>query len=244
MRRMEPSPEEPKQGAPAYITTFSDMVTLLLTFFVLLLSLSKLQDAGLVAAARESFIQRLTSFGLRGVLYGKASPPKLQDRKTLFSMDEPDETDERTLDAKESEIQELYQQLTRSVEAMTPQVIGAKLAYLPKNIRFQPGEVELDAEEIQLLREDMTKLKRDLAERDVRIYVVGVASREPTEKSRWMVSAKRAEAVAAAMRESLPEGFGWQVYSWGVGGGGEWTSQEGQMAKEADILVAVLRQKQ
>lgn len=245
MKRLGPAAEEPKQGAPAYITTFSDMVTLLLTFFVLLLSLSKLQDAGLVAAARESFIQRLTSWGLKGVLFGKASAVQFTDTKNLFSVDKPQETEERTLDAKESQVQELYQKLTRSVEAMTPQVIGTKVTYLPKNIRFGEGEFEVDAAEREMLRQDMAKLTRDLvAERDVRIYVVGVASRELTEKARWIVSAKRAEAVAAVMRESLPDGLGWQVYAWGVGAGGEWTDQEGQMAKEAEILVAVLRQKQ
>jgi chemotaxis protein MotB len=244
MKRLAQAQEEPKKGAPAYITTFSDMVTLLLTFFVLLLSLSKLQDAGLIAVARESFIQRLTSWGIRGTLYGKAPRLTLQDAKVLFSVDEPEQTDERTLDPEDSRIQELYQQLTRSVEAMIPQVVGTKVAYLPKNIRFEAGRTELDEKDKQLLRQDMAKLKRDLAETDVRIYVVGLAPREPTEKSKWIVSAGRAEAVAAIMRQSLPEGLGWQVYSWGVGEGGEWTGQDGQMAKEADILVAVLRQTQ
>jgi chemotaxis protein MotB len=244
MKRLGPAPEEPKPGAPAYLTTFSDMITLLLTFFVLLISLSNTQDAEFIGATREAFIQRLASWGLKGVLFGKGTPPTLQNTKTLYPVNDPEQTDERTLDAKEGEIQELYQQLTRSVEARTPQVIGAKVTYLPKNIHFELGEVGLDEEEKEILHQDMAKLKMDLAERDVRIYVVGVASHEPAEKSRWIISAKRAEAVAAVMRESLPEGLGWQVYSWGVGGGGEWTSQEGQMAKEADILVAVLRQKQ
>lgn len=244
MRRLAPAQDEPKKGAPAYITTFSDMVTLLLTFFVLLLSLSKLQDAGLIAVARDSFIQRLTSWGIRGTLIGKAPPQTLQDAKVLFPVDDPEQTDERTLDPDDSRIQEIYQKLTRSVEAMIPQVIGTKVAYLPKDIRFRHGQAQLDEKDKQLLRQDMAKLRRDLAETDVRIYVVGVAAGEPTEKSGWIISARRAEAVAAIMRESLPEGLGWQVYSWGVGEGGEWTGQEGQMAREADILVAVLRQTQ
>jgi hypothetical protein len=39
----------------------------------------------------------------------------------------------------------------------------------------------------------------------------------------------------------LPAGLGWQVYSWGAGNGGEWTGQKGQVAKEVDIMVAVIR---
>jgi len=36
--------EEGSPKVPAYIVTFSDMTTLLLTFFVMLLSLAKMQD--------------------------------------------------------------------------------------------------------------------------------------------------------------------------------------------------------
>jgi len=244
VKHLTPPPEDSKQGAPAYITTFSDMVTLLLTFFVLLLSLSKLQDAGLIAAARDSFVQRLTSLGLRGVLYGRNKPVEFDKFKMLYSVEKPEQSDERTLDAKEAEIQELYQKLTKTVDALTPQVIGAKVAYLPKNIHFGPGQIELDSDQKELLSRDMARLAADLSERDVRIYVVGLARDELTEKSGWVVSAQRAEAVAACMRDMLPEGLGWQIYSWGVGDGGEWVSEEGQMAKESDILVAVLRQKQ
>ncbi|MDD5011702.1 MAG: flagellar motor protein MotB, partial [Phycisphaerae bacterium] len=38
------APQDNPPSVPAYIVTFSDMVTLLLTFFVLLISLAKMQD--------------------------------------------------------------------------------------------------------------------------------------------------------------------------------------------------------
>ena len=34
--------DEPKKGAPAYMNTYGDMMTLLLTFFVLLFSMSSI----------------------------------------------------------------------------------------------------------------------------------------------------------------------------------------------------------
>ena len=40
---MSKVPEEPKTPVPSYIVTYSDMITLLLTFFVMLLSLAKTQ---------------------------------------------------------------------------------------------------------------------------------------------------------------------------------------------------------
>lgn len=52
MRRR--SQEEPKKGAPSYMNTYGDMMTLLLTFFILLFSMSSL-DASKFRAFIESF---------------------------------------------------------------------------------------------------------------------------------------------------------------------------------------------
>lgn len=38
------APEEPQQGAPEWIVTFSDMISLLVTFFVMLMSFSTMED--------------------------------------------------------------------------------------------------------------------------------------------------------------------------------------------------------
>ena len=60
--------ETPKQGAPAWMVSFGDMMTLILTFFILLVSLSKEQQVGLVAKGVGSFMVALRSFGLPGIL--------------------------------------------------------------------------------------------------------------------------------------------------------------------------------
>ena len=48
------SADEPKQGAPEWMATYSDLVTLLLCFFVLLFAFSKI-DAEKFQAIMESF---------------------------------------------------------------------------------------------------------------------------------------------------------------------------------------------
>ena len=62
--------KESSPKVPAYIVTFSDMVTLLLTFFVMLLSLASVQDTELFDRGRGSFVLSIRILGL-GLLYGR-----------------------------------------------------------------------------------------------------------------------------------------------------------------------------
>jgi chemotaxis protein MotB len=52
MARKKKCPDPPPEGAPAWMTTYGDMVTLLLTFFVLLISFSSVQEAKFKKAMR------------------------------------------------------------------------------------------------------------------------------------------------------------------------------------------------
>ncbi len=67
---MGSKPPEKKQGPPAYMVSFGDMMTLILTFFILLVSMSKEQAPGLVADGLGSFVVQLESHGLDGMLSG------------------------------------------------------------------------------------------------------------------------------------------------------------------------------
>lgn len=56
--------EDAKLGVPPWLVSFGDMMTLILTFFILLVSLASRQDAGLVADGVGSFMVALNSRGL------------------------------------------------------------------------------------------------------------------------------------------------------------------------------------
>jgi outer membrane protein OmpA-like peptidoglycan-associated protein len=239
-REVPPPEPENKEFAPLWITTFADLVGQLFAFFVMLLVLGKMQQAGMMGAVRDSFTSTMKNFGYAGTLYGKDKLAGPHD-KPLYSVKDPEPTTERTLDAKESERQALYQNLLKSVEATSGRLEAAQVAYLPKDIHFARSRTELSDADKELLTRDMAGLKATLSEKDVKIYVLGLATEEKTDWQQWTVSARRAEVVAAFMREQLPADLGWQVYSWGAGKGGEWTAQEGQATKEGHILVAVLR---
>ncbi len=51
--------EEPKQGVPAFMATFADLMTLLLVFFILLNVYAKQRQFGLLDAMSGSFSKRI-----------------------------------------------------------------------------------------------------------------------------------------------------------------------------------------
>ena len=81
--------EDSKPKVPAYIVTFSDMVTLLLTFFVMLLSLAQTQSIIRFKQGQEAFIRSIKQFGL-GMVYGRKSRPDMGHVKERFYVSEPD----------------------------------------------------------------------------------------------------------------------------------------------------------
>jgi len=104
---------------PIWIITYSDMVTLLLTFFVLLLSLAEKQDAGLVDRGRDSFNRSLRTCGL-GMLLGREESADFGYVKVKYPIEPSDENvpDQRVISAPEERTQRIYEKLLSFMEAM------------------------------------------------------------------------------------------------------------------------------
>ena len=118
--------EESGPDIPAYIVTFSDMVTLLLTFFVMLLSLAKMQDPALFDVGRDSFVRTIRGCGL-GMLYGKKPNPDFGKVKTKYFISESDRSYKgRSIDAKEEEIRQIFQKVNRSMTSMPSTIVAQK----------------------------------------------------------------------------------------------------------------------
>ena len=226
---------------PAYIVTFSDMVTLLLTFFVMLLSLAQVQDEELFHRGRNSFLRSIGQLGL-GMLSGRKPTPYLGEVKIKYFISNPDKAFEgRTIDAKQEELRRIFKKINRSMTTMRSKIVAEKNNFAVTDIRFPSGDAALNEGAKRFLTKFYLDLQQSAGSGRIKLYVLGLAGDELTEKERWIVSAKRAQAVAYFLQDITPSGSQWPIYSWGAGPGGVWVGQDSPISRESQILIAVLR---
>lgn len=253
MRARIPSPPEEKQKVPAYIVTFSDMTTLLLTFFVLLLSLATVQDPELFHQGRDSFREAIHYCGL-GILLGNKPAPDFDAPPVKYRTTDPETTSDRTMDEYREKLRRIFEHLSQSMTTLPSQIVGHRLDFSITAVRFQPGRAALDDEARQYLSRYCLDLQQNLRAETCTLYVLGLAGDEATEKQQWILSARRAEAVAQFLQEQLARassgspgasvaegGSPWRILWWGAGPGGNWAGQDRPDPGQSQILIAMLR---
>lgn len=237
------------------------MTTLLLTFFVMLLSLSSVQDPELFNRGRGAFVESVRYLGL-GILYGSKPQPDLGESKSKFFIGKPDEAARtRIIDAREEELRRIFRSLTRSMTALPSQILARRTNFSVADIRFSPGKATLDEPARRFLTQFCAHL-RDYREAELQqdpdsvvgtLYVLGLATNQATQKQQWILSARRAQAVADFMRDVLSPDSGsqtrygetgvsarWHIYWWGAGPGGDWVGQESPISEQSQTMIAVL----
>jgi len=223
------------------------MITLLLTFFVLLVSLGRIRDETLFDEGQGLG----TSSFLLGVKAGfgfKTAPDFGNISIKYFTGNPDDEFGGRLIDAKEEEIRRVFKNISQSMKAMPSQIVGQKSNFSPTDIHFSPGIAALNTEAAQFLKEFRLHLQQDLGGRTTSLCVLGLATDAATEKEQWLLSAQRAQAVAQFLQGlcTRDEGAGtkedfWQIYWWGAGPGGDWVARDSPISQNCQILIAVLK---
>lgn len=128
----KPPPDEPKQGPPAYMVSFADMMTLILTFFILLVSMAKEQDLGLLAKGLGSFVVAIESHGLNGILDGNEKAMVFEHMRRRFNLP-PEEDPERREEHMDAADLELLR--AEALEGLQPH----KAITQPMIAVFEPG---------------------------------------------------------------------------------------------------------
>jgi len=105
------------EGAPAWMISFGDMMTLILTFFILLVSMSRTQQVGLVARGVGSFVVAVRSFGLPGILDASEEAAQFESVRMRFNLP-PEEDPERREEHTDASNLELIK--ARAAKALAP----------------------------------------------------------------------------------------------------------------------------
>lgn len=204
-------PECPPAGLPGWMATFSDMVTLLLTFFILLYALSKQDDTKYQAVAgsiRNAFGGNTKNLGA-AVVPGK-SP---SDSSTMLESEEPAQpfpidflTTDGILDKLEvnrestedlNEFKDSFKSLGLEDSVNIYEVSEGIKVRIKDKIYFKEGSVEIDTIEMEVFKKIIKLLQSN---KDMKIFIEGHAS--PLEKSKdgkddaFILSARRAEVVS------------------------------------------------
>jgi flagellar motor protein MotB len=223
------------------------MVTLLLTFFVLLLTLAEVQDPELFRKGRDSFWESIRYFGL-GTLLGRDISLSLNADMIRHATTQPETTSERTIDEYREKLRRIFQRISQTATTLPSQIVGRQLHFSVTGVRFAEGDATLDEDSRQSLARLCVNLQQNLDAETSTLYVLGLSGGEATEKRQWMLSARRARTVAGFLREELgktvPGGTDetpWRVFWWGAGSGGNWAGQDCPDAGESQILIAVLK---
>ena len=254
MRQKRQAPEDKGSKVPGYIVTFSDMITLLLTFFVLLLSLADVQDPELFNIGRDSFIKSFKHFGL-GMLLGKRVVLGFGETKIKHLTNDPDDPSEvRTIDEERERIRQIFKKISRSMITLPSCIVAERTDFSVANVRFSPGNATLDEPAKKSLTQFCLDLQQKPDSKAGTLYVLGLASDKTTEKKQWILSARRAQVVADFLRNILSSRSGsqtaygafslplkWNIYWWGAGPGGDWVSQDSPISRRSHVLIAVLR---
>jgi len=194
--------QEAKKGAPAHIVSFSALMTILLTFFILMCTMANEQEAGLLAAGTGSFVHNINAFGLPGLLPGHRTTVDLGPGRPRFPVPEDE------VDATEgSDADLLYRRVIAVEPIRLPQALASYFKQeeelrLPLNVDFEPGSAHLTPEARKTLQPLVRRLRMVPYYLRIDAHVSDSFAFNEHHESAWELSAARAAAVVQYMHEA------------------------------------------
>ena len=232
---------EVSAGAPAYIVTFSDMVTLLITFFVLLLSMANTQDPAKFDEGQEAVKNAFASIGMDGILTGKKQTSSFHNKKIKHAVDENlDQQQDPVIYKSNDELKRAVYQIEEMMTITQSNITGSTTSYTPYPIRFTKCDYHLDRDAVTILEKYCSELEETLSQNNTTIYIIGLAKDFNSYKDNLTLSARRASEVRKFLNDRFSSNPYWNIYYWGAGSGGDWTSKTGLISEDTQIVVGIL----
>ncbi|MGC9453845.1 MAG: flagellar motor protein MotB [Phycisphaerae bacterium] len=240
--------DDNSNDTPSWIVSWTDMVTLLLSFFVMLQSMAVEKSDMLFQIGCGSFLRAVSGFGIPDWVYGHEPPmPSRQYKRVRHPMERREEARrDRVIDAEAERIRELFVQLRNQVKTEANDLSERPLRYDALDVRFAAGESEADEAQRESLLDYADTLKRNLAGRRINIYVVGLAPEVTASGERAVVSARRALSAANVLGQALAAetaGGLWELHSWGAVDGSGLCRRAGVSAGGTQLVVMITEAK-
>ncbi len=249
MKRHAPA-ESRGEKVPLWIISFADMITLLLSFFVMLQTMAHTQDAKLMGASRESFRRAIAGFGLPDLVLGKQPSQSLDYHKLKYPTEENDDTPgfNRVIDADDEQIRNTFEDLKKNMETRSSDTRAKVSNVIVTPITFAGAGAQLNEAARSYLGELAGNLTQETRRGGGQLFVLGMAGEADVggagaavdESQLLSLSARRAQVVSECMRPLLSaRGQRWGVTAWGIGKGDEHTRSLGAVAGRTFIVIAV-----
>lgn len=232
-------------GIPSWIVSFTDMTTLLLSFFIMLQAMATHQDASAkFLSVQGGFRRAIDYLGIPDWLLGQHERVDLGNVRTKHPMEEdPENLDqERVIDTEDEKIRKVFDDLRHLAETKATNDDGPPPRLLTTPIAFQPSDATLDAQAKEFLLDLVTCLKQPAGGRTTVLQVIGLAPDESDPTKQWLLSAERAKAAGtflAAAIDADARHRGARVDFSGAGSGGRWRLAAGKGPGRAYVLIAV-----
>ncbi len=217
MSRFEENTGDDEPKTPAWIVSYSDMVTLLLAFFVLLQAFAEEQDPELFRVGQGAFQRAIAGFGIPNWLFGREQSLGV-DRKPKFSTEESEKPQKkRVMDARDEKIRQIFDDLKRMADTHADNDRGNPATVIKTPIRFGRSQTALDDHAMQYLDGVCQNIRYGVREGDVTVYVVASAPDVRPGRKQWFTAARRAWEVRRYVSSRLNEQLGaksMEIISW------------------------------